>query len=103
MNVILFLLQEDYLTGALEALRLETEGQILVNTEYRAGGAEFVSLQQSDKADVAKKLLSQGVVLLDQRKDKKLQTLVSDLSSVGVYRYQFFFCRFRHIFVFIRK
>lgn len=70
-------LQEDSLVTALDALRLETEGQMLVNTEYRASGTEFVTLQQPDKSDVAKKLLAQGVVLLDKRNDKRLQALVS--------------------------
>lgn len=52
--------------------------EILVNREYRNGGVEYVSIQRGDtKADVALTLLKQGLALLDDRRDKRLQSLVS--------------------------
>lgn len=51
--------------------------EVLINREYRISGAEYITIQRSDtKADVAKTLLSQGLLLLDERRDKRLQSLV---------------------------
>lgn len=53
--------------------------EILVNREYRISGTDYVSIQRGDtKADVALTLLKQGLVLLDDRRDKRLQSLVSE-------------------------
>lgn len=51
--------------------------EVLINREYRVAGAEYVSIQRSDtKVDVAKTLISQGLLMLDERKDKRLQSVV---------------------------
>lgn len=82
LALIKFHKEEDYLSAALESLRLETEGEVLVNTEYRASGCEYVTMQdKQDKSDVAKKLLAQGVLLLDHRKDSRLQSLMSEYAG----------------------
>lgn len=73
-------LQEDYVEDALAALMTEVEGrEVLANREYRANGMDYVSLQRADnKADVAEVLLGQGLLLIDERKDKRFLSLVSD-------------------------
>ena len=73
-------LQEDYVEDALAALMTEVEGrEVLANREYRANGMDYVSLQRADnKADVAEVLLGQGLLLIDERMDKRFLSLVSD-------------------------
>lgn len=63
---------------ALAALMTEVEGQdVMANREYRANGVDYVSLQRVDnKTDVAETLLGQGLLLMDERKDKRFQSLV---------------------------
>lgn len=57
------------------------EREVLVNREYRNGGLEYVSIQRADtKADIARTILAQGLMLLDERKEKKMQSLVSSES-----------------------
>jgi len=49
----------------------------LINTEYRVGGLEFVSvLLQDTKDDVIKGLVSDGLLHAEKRKEKRLQKLV---------------------------
>ena len=73
--------EDDYLLSAIDALRLETEGELHVNVEYRAAGTDYVTLQQADKTDVGKKLLQQGLMLLDARRDKRFQSLMGEYVS----------------------
>lgn len=66
---------------ALAALMTEVEGQdVQANREYRANGVDYVTLQREDnKTDVAETLLGQGLLLLDERKDKRFQSLVREI------------------------
>jgi len=49
----------------------------LINTEYRVGGLEFVSVLLADsKDDVIKGLVADGLLHAEKRKDKRLQKLV---------------------------
>lgn len=70
---------EDFLEEGLAAFMTEVmDREVLINREYRMANADYVSIQRSDnKSDVAKTLLSQGLVLLEERKEKRLQSLVS--------------------------
>lgn len=65
------------------------EREIMVNREYRNGGQEFVTMQRADtKADVARTLISQGLMLIDERKDKRFQSVVSRRTYFALYSYQ---------------
>ncbi|GAB6033374.1 hypothetical protein CHUAL_013139 [Chamberlinius hualienensis] len=56
---------------------------LLLNTEYRLGGLEYVTLQFSDtKEDVGKTLISEGLLLVELRKEKRLQKLVTEYRNV---------------------
>ncbi|KAK4295717.1 hypothetical protein Pmani_031744 [Petrolisthes manimaculis] len=83
LALIKFSKDEDSLEDAVGALKeVVMDKEILVNREYRNGGVEYVSIQRADtKADVALTLLKQGLVLLDERRDKRLQSLVSEYRS----------------------
>jgi len=49
----------------------------LINTEYRVGGLEFVSVLLSDsKEDVVKGLVADGLLHAEKRKEKRLQKIV---------------------------
>merc|ERR1711962_147047 len=71
---------EEYLEDAVAALMTEVmDNEVLVNREYRNGTAEYVSMQRSDtKADIVKTLMSQGLVLLDARRDARFTKLMSE-------------------------
>lgn len=83
LALVKFSKDDDYVDDALQLLMGEVmEREVLVNREYRNGGFDFVTIQRADtKADVARTLLSQGLLLLDERKDKRLQSLVSEYRS----------------------
>ncbi|KAA0200818.1 hypothetical protein HAZT_HAZT002114, partial [Hyalella azteca] len=73
--------EEDYVSAALDQLRLETEDQVLVNCEYRKSGCEYVTMQRTDKTDIAKKLLAAGVVVLEKRSVRKLEKLYAEYAA----------------------
>ena len=76
---------------ALAALMAEVENrEVLANREYRAGGVDYVSMQRADnKADVAEVLLGQGLLLIDEKKDKRFLSMVKKecVSNVTQYMY----------------
>lgn len=52
--------------------------QLLLNTEYKVGTLEYVSLALPDsKDDVAQALLADGLILVDARREKRLAKLVA--------------------------
>ncbi len=56
--------------------------QLMSNTEYRNGNIECVTLLFPDtKEDVAKGLITDGLVLFEDRKEKRLRTLVGEYKS----------------------
>ncbi|XP_076036932.1 staphylococcal nuclease domain-containing protein 1 [Oratosquilla oratoria] len=83
MALIKFHDDEETLTDALEALAGEVlDREVQVNKEFRIGGVDYVSIQKSDtKADVARTLLSQGFIMVDNRREKKLQSLLIDYKA----------------------
>ncbi|XP_064077337.1 staphylococcal nuclease domain-containing protein 1-like [Macrobrachium nipponense] len=83
LALIKFSKDEDFVEEALGLLMTEVmDREVLVNKEYRVGGLDYVTIQRSDtKADVAKTLLLQGLVLLDERKDKRLQSVITEYRS----------------------
>ncbi|XP_071517216.1 staphylococcal nuclease domain-containing protein 1 isoform X2 [Panulirus ornatus] len=80
LALVKFSKDEDYIEDAITLLKSETmEREVLVNREYRNGGLDYVSIQRADtKADVSRTLLSQGLMLVDERKEKRLQSLVNE-------------------------
>ncbi|KAF2350110.1 Staphylococcal nuclease (SNase-like) OB-fold [Trinorchestia longiramus] len=81
LALIKFHNEDEYIQDALDLLRSETEDEVMVNTEYRSSGTEFVTMQNKGESDIAKKLLSAGVVLLEKRKDKKLKKLMGEYAE----------------------
>ncbi|MPC21156.1 Nuclease domain-containing protein 1 [Portunus trituberculatus] len=79
LALVKFSKDEDYVEDALAALMTEVENrEVLANREYRANGADYVSLQRADnKADVAEVLLGQGLLLIDERKDKRFLSMLT--------------------------
>lgn len=56
--------------------------QCLLNTEYRREGTEFVTLLHADnKEDVAQGLLSEGLLLCEPRKEKRLNKMVTEYTT----------------------
>lgn len=53
--------------------------QFMLNVEYRLGGIEYVSLCDPEtKEDVAKGLISSGLVLVEQRKEKRFAKMLTE-------------------------
>ncbi|WAR09132.1 SND1-like protein [Mya arenaria] len=53
--------------------------QLQMNVEHRIGGGEFVSLSDPEtKEDVAKILIDAGLVLVEQRKEKRFAKVISE-------------------------
>lgn len=71
--------QEEDVNAALDALCGEIlNRRCLINVEYRREGVDYVSLQLEDSHDdVAARLLSQGLLLAENRRDKHLAPLVT--------------------------
>jgi len=74
---------EDYASDAINALRNDTaEGRFLLNVEYKIGGQEFVTLvDETSKEDVAERLLREGLLLVENRKERRLQKLTRDYKA----------------------
>lgn len=52
---------------------------MLLNVEYKAGGVEYATLSTvDDKTDIGRNLISNGYALVEQRRDRRLQTMVAD-------------------------
>lgn len=65
------------LTNAFVKEALNNEFSL--NVEYKLNGEDFVSLSNPEtKADLARTLLSQGVCLVEKRREKRLQNLITD-------------------------
>lgn len=56
--------------------------QLMLNVEHRIGGSECVTLCDPDtKDDVAKGLISQGLVLVEQRKEKRFSKMITEYTK----------------------
>lgn len=74
---------EDDVENAIDYLKdllaLDSEPEFSINTEYKVGNVEFVTLTDSNKVDVGKQLVSDGFVSVDRaRREKRLQKLLTD-------------------------
>jgi staphylococcal nuclease domain-containing protein 1 len=75
------ILQDEWKTDAVYAIENELlDKQFLVNVEYKNSGVEYVTLShdKDTKDDVAEKLIGEGLVLVENRREKRLQNVVSD-------------------------
>jgi len=74
---------EDYAQEAIYALKHDTaEGQFLLNVEYKIGGVEYISLVDDvKKQDVGQTLVKEGLLLAENRKERRLQKLVKDFKA----------------------
>jgi len=88
--------EDDALENACAALRTHTDGEVVVNSEWRAASTDHVTLAKADKTDVAKLLLQTGMVLLDPRRDTRFEAMVKDYTAaqdaarkghLGIWRY----------------
>ena len=56
--------------------------QLLLNVEFRVAGQEYVSLYDPDsKDDIAKGLITQGLVLAEPRKEKRFAKLITEYAK----------------------
>lgn len=66
----------DYLKDVLE---LDSEPEFSINVEYKVGNVDYVTMTDSRKVDIGKKLVSDGFVSVDRaRREKRLQKLLTD-------------------------
>ena len=70
---------------AVDAIRAKTKGEVLVNAEFRVSGTEHVTMRRQDKTDVGRRLIQQGLMLLDDNRadqgpgaDLRFKSVVSD-------------------------
>jgi staphylococcal nuclease domain-containing protein 1 len=52
--------------------------QLLLNVEYKAGGLEFATVATVDKVDIGKSLISNGYALVENRRDRRLQSIINE-------------------------
>lgn len=76
--VVCFRLQPDDIQNAVVNFSSDVMNkQFLLNTEYRVGSMEYVSLLFPDnKEDVAQGLVSEGLLLVEKRREKRLAKLL---------------------------
>lgn len=66
-----------------QVLYLEEEPEFSINVEYKVGNVEFVTLTNSTKLDIGKKLVSDGYASVDRaRREKRLQKLLTEYLKV---------------------
>jgi staphylococcal nuclease domain-containing protein 1 len=76
------LFQEEYKEEAIRVLYEDVENRSLdLNIEYRQGNVPYATLVDtgSNDEDIAKTLIREGLLLLENRREKKLQKLVRGL------------------------
>lgn len=78
-------LQEDYAIDAFHAIRHDTQDAVfLVNVEYKVGGLDFATFaDKSTKEDLAQRLVKEGFLLVDNRKERRLQKLVRSKTRIS--------------------
>jgi hypothetical protein len=75
-----FLFQEDDKEEAIQAFRNDVQNRTLnLNVEYRLGNVPYVTLinPTNNDGDIAKSLILEGLLLFENRTEKRLQKLVS--------------------------
>ena len=76
------LFQEEYKEEAIRVLNQDVENRPLsLNVEYRQGNVSYATLvdTMNNDEDIAKALIHDGLLLLENRREKKLQKLVRRL------------------------
>ena len=80
-----FLLQEDAKHDAIDALHNDIlNRQMQLNVEYKNNGMDCVTLLPEEgegSGDIGLSLISEGYVLVDFRKEKRLAKLMSDYTK----------------------
>jgi staphylococcal nuclease domain-containing protein 1 len=79
---VVSLFQEEYREEALRMLYEDVENRPLnLNVEYRQANISYVTLVDTinNDEDIAKTLIREGLLLLENRREKKLQKLVRRL------------------------
>uniref|UniRef100_A0A2I9LPS2 Staphylococcal nuclease domain-containing protein 1 n=1 Tax=Centruroides hentzi TaxID=88313 RepID=A0A2I9LPS2_9SCOR len=60
----------------------ENNRMLLLNVEYRHLGLDYVTLLTSkEEEDIAKNLIAEGLLLTDERREKRLQKLIADYKA----------------------
>lgn len=75
-----FLFQEEDKEEAIQAFRNDVQNRILnLNIEYRLGNVSYATLVDptNNDEDIAKTLILEGLLLFENRTEKRLQKLVS--------------------------
>jgi len=74
---------EEYAADAINALRQDTaEGKFLLNIEYKIGNLGYVTLvDETTKDDLGESLVKEGILLVDNRKERRLQKLMKDYKA----------------------
>ncbi|XP_038049256.1 staphylococcal nuclease domain-containing protein 1-like [Patiria miniata] len=74
---------EEFKQDALEAVKRNIlNNTFLCNTEYRVGTTEYVTLLTPEpEDDVGKALVSEGFLLAEQRREKRLQKMVAEYAQ----------------------
>jgi hypothetical protein len=77
--------QEEDIQAAVEVLNAEAlNKQCLLNVEYKTGGLEFATLCHADtKDDVGQVLITDGWVLAEARREKRLAKLVAQYQKAA--------------------
>lgn len=69
---------QDYVKESLECLKSDIlDQQLLLNVEYKNGNIPAVTLSTLDNVDVNKRLLADGLFMIENRREKRLAKLVS--------------------------
>lgn len=69
----------EQVADALDSFRnLIINRQFMLNVEYKSSGQDFVTLVQENGDDVAKSLVTEGLVTVEKRKEKRLQKLMEE-------------------------
>jgi hypothetical protein len=79
---MVFFFQEEYKEEAIRVLYEDVENRPLnLNIEYRQGNVSYATLVDTSNSDedIAKSLIREGLLLLENRREKKLQKLVRRL------------------------
>jgi hypothetical protein len=74
-----FLFQEEYKEEVIQALKNDVENQTLnLNVEYRQGNVSYATLVHTtnNDEDIAKTLIHDGLLMYENRREKRLQKLV---------------------------
>ena len=75
----LFIKQEEYAASGLKALKDDVlDRQVKINTEYKIGTLEFVTVSEaSNSEDIGKNLVTDGLMMVEKKGGRRLAKLVN--------------------------